>query len=110
MALPHGKIFTVRPVVSWIDKLASQHGSPGAHHSPTFSSPSAPEPEKYQKRELALKTMQDSYTEVIYPFKSDKALLEEYINVAGSLRYRVKKFWHRSHQNVEQRKKTPKNS
>ncbi|KAF9352743.1 hypothetical protein BGX34_012003 [Mortierella sp. NVP85] len=49
--------------------------------------PHAPEPEKYQKRELALKTMQDSYTEVIYPFKSDKALLEEYINVAGSLRH-----------------------
>ncbi|KAG0286540.1 hypothetical protein BGZ97_007387 [Linnemannia gamsii] len=31
--------------------------------------------------------MQDSYTEIILPFKTDKALLEEYINVGGSLRH-----------------------
>ncbi|KAG0007161.1 Acyl-coenzyme A thioesterase 9, mitochondrial [Modicella reniformis] len=85
MALPNGKIFTVRPVVSWIDKLASQLGSLGSH---SLHAPSEAESEKkYQKRELVLKTMQDSYAEVILPFKTDKALLEEYINVAGSLKY-----------------------
>ncbi|KAF8923181.1 acyl-CoA thioester hydrolase [Dissophora ornata] len=84
-SLPHGKVFTVRPITSWIDKLAGQHGSPGGHSS---SIAEAPLPGKqYQKRDLVLKTMQDSYTEVILPFKTDKALLEEYINVDGSLRH-----------------------
>ncbi|KAG0088771.1 hypothetical protein BGZ92_005750 [Podila epicladia] len=90
-ALPHGKVFTVRPITSWIDKLASQHGSPTGAHNPAsnITSPSSPpEPgKKYNKRELVLKTMQDSYTEIILPFKTDKALLEEYINVGGSLRH-----------------------
>lgn len=89
-ALPHGKVFTVRPITSWIDKLASQHGSPTGAHNPASnitSHASPPEPgKKYNKRELVLKTMQDSYTEIILPFKTDKALLEEYINVGGSLR------------------------
>jgi len=85
-ALPHGKVFTVRPITSWIDKLASQHGSPTG--TTLSSSTSATEtPKTYQKRALVLKTMQDSYTEIILPFKTDKALLEEYINVGGSLRY-----------------------
>jgi len=88
--LPHGKVFTVRPITSWIDKLASQHGAPTGTHNPAsnITSPSSPpEPgKKYNKRELVLKTMQDSYTEIILPFKTDKALLEEYINVGGSLR------------------------
>ncbi|KAG0200188.1 hypothetical protein BGX28_006670 [Mortierella sp. GBA30] len=90
-ALPHGKVFTVRPITSWIDKLAGQHGSPTGGHINTSlpSSPASPaDPNKnYQKRELVLKTMQDSYTEIILPFKTDKALLEEYINVGGSLRH-----------------------
>ncbi|KAI1317725.1 hypothetical protein EDD11_007899 [Mortierella claussenii] len=85
-ATSNRKIFTVRPITSWIDKLASQHGSPSSHF--LNSANSAPEPTKqYQKRELVLKTMQDSYTEVILPFSSDKILLEEYINVGGSLRH-----------------------
>ncbi|KAK3810506.1 MAG: acyl-CoA hydrolase [Linnemannia elongata] len=85
-ALPHGKVFTVRPITSWIDKLANQHGAPtGTHINPT-GSPTEP-PKKYQKRDLLLRTMQDSYTEIILPFKTDKALLEEYINVGGSLRH-----------------------
>ncbi|KAG0361075.1 HotDog domain-containing protein [Gamsiella multidivaricata] len=84
-ALPHGKVFTVRPVTSWIDKLASEHGSPGGH---VVNNAAFPEPEKkYQKRDLLLKTMQDSYTEIILPFRTDKALLEEYINVGGTLRH-----------------------
>ncbi|KAG9326832.1 hypothetical protein KVV02_005494 [Mortierella alpina] len=90
-ALPHGKVFTVRPITSWIDKLAREHGSPtGSHVSTSLpSSPASPaDPnKKYNKRELVLKTMQDSYTEIILPFKTDKALLEEYINVGGSLRH-----------------------
>ncbi|KAF9154007.1 hypothetical protein BG015_002150 [Linnemannia schmuckeri] len=86
-ALPHGKVFTVRPVTSWIDKLANQHGAPtGTHINPT-GSPAEPPKKKYQKRDLLLRTMQDSYTEIILPFKTDKALLEEYINVGGSLRH-----------------------
>lgn len=85
MALPQGKIFTVRPITSWIDKLARDHGSPGGHVINTLA---FPDPEiTYQKRDLVLKTMQDSYTEVILPFSTDKALLEEYINVGGTLRY-----------------------
>ncbi|KAF9562517.1 hypothetical protein EC968_005215 [Mortierella alpina] len=90
-ALPHGKVFTVRPITSWIDKLAREHGSPTGSHVNTQlpSSPASPaDPnKKYNKRELVLKTMQDSYTEIILPFKTDKALLEEYINVGGSLRH-----------------------
>ncbi|KAG0002032.1 hypothetical protein BGZ80_002781 [Entomortierella chlamydospora] len=82
-ALPHGKVFTVRPIKSWIDKIASDHGSPGGH----FAAAGAQGDKKYQKRDLVLKTMQDSYTEIILPFKTDKALLEEYINVGGTLRY-----------------------
>lgn len=73
----------MRPIKSWIDKIAKEHGSPGGGHIPT----SVPEPVKqYKKRDLVLKTMQESYTEIILPFKSDKVLLEEYINVAGTLR------------------------
>ncbi|CAO3570903.1 unnamed protein product [Mortierella alpina] len=90
-ALPHGKVFTVRPITSWIDKLAREHGSPTGSHVNTSlpSSPASPaDPnKKYNRRELVLKTMQDSYTEIILPFKTDKALLEEYINVGGSLRH-----------------------
>ncbi|KAF9900424.1 hypothetical protein EC991_007340 [Linnemannia zychae] len=85
-SLPHGKVFTVRPITSWIDKLANQHGAPtGTHINPT-GTPAEPA-KKYQKRDLLLRTMQDSYTEIILPFKTDKALLEEYINVGGSLRH-----------------------
>ncbi|KAF9581344.1 hypothetical protein BGW38_001681 [Lunasporangiospora selenospora] len=87
-SLPHGKVFTVRPITSWIDKLASQHGSPTTTGGHGASSPVEHQPaKKYQKRELVLKTMQDSYTEIILPFKTDKALLEEYINVGGTLRH-----------------------
>ncbi|GJJ70544.1 acyl-coenzyme A thioesterase 9 [Entomortierella parvispora] len=85
-ALPHGKVFTVRPITSWIDKLASQHGAPTGANASTPPPAEAP-PKTYQKRALVLKTMQDSYTEIILPFKTDKALLEEYINVGGSLRH-----------------------
>ncbi|KAF9437776.1 hypothetical protein BGZ76_011162 [Entomortierella beljakovae] len=74
----HGKVFTVRPIKSWIDSIASEHNSPGG----SFKMPINP-----KKRELVLKTMQDSYTEIILPFKSDQSLLEEYINVGGSLRF-----------------------
>ncbi|KAF9897719.1 hypothetical protein BX616_005101, partial [Lobosporangium transversale] len=84
---PNGKVFTVRPLTSWIDKLASEHGSPGAHFVPNNNLDSSQQPKKYQKRELVLKSMEDSYTEIILPFKSDKALLEEYINVGGTLRH-----------------------
>ncbi|KAF9399932.1 hypothetical protein BGX21_005326, partial [Mortierella sp. AD011] len=68
------KMFTVRPVTSWIDKLAQMHGSPTLSPDPI---------KKYEKRDLILKTMQDSYTEIILPFAKDKALLEEYINFGG---------------------------
>ncbi|KAG0002031.1 hypothetical protein BGZ79_003698 [Entomortierella chlamydospora] len=74
------KVFTVRPVTSWIDKLASKHGSPASHFGNIDTT------KKYQKRELIQKSMQDSYTEIIMPFKSDKTLLEEYINEGGTLR------------------------
>ncbi|KAF9203114.1 hypothetical protein BGZ49_006768 [Haplosporangium sp. Z 27] len=83
LALPHGKVFTVRPIKSWIDKIAKEHGSPGGQPVAAAATPE----KKYQKRELVLKTMQDSYTEIILPFKSDKTLLEEYINVGGTLRH-----------------------
>lgn len=78
---PGAKVFTVRPITSWIDKLASEHGSPTGQ--PPSSKDSAP---KYQKRGLVLKTMKDSYTEIILPFSTDKALLEEYINWGGAVR------------------------
>ncbi|KAG0230228.1 hypothetical protein BGW42_001095 [Actinomortierella wolfii] len=88
MDMSQGKVFTVRPVTSWIDKLAMQHGSPTSTTSATATSKVAPQPDKkYEKRDLVLKTMSDSYTEVILPFASDKSLLEEYINVGGSLRH-----------------------
>ncbi|KAF8978706.1 hypothetical protein BGZ46_006228 [Entomortierella lignicola] len=83
LALPHGKVFTVRPIKSWIDKIAKEHGSPGGQPVAAAATPE----KKYQKRDLVLKTMQDSYTEIILPFKSDKTLLEEYINVGGTLRH-----------------------
>ncbi|KAG0351894.1 hypothetical protein BG005_008637 [Podila minutissima] len=79
---PGAKVFTVRPITSWIDKLASEHGSPTGQ--PSSTKDSAP---KYQKRELVLKTMKDSYTEIILPFSTDKALLEEYINWGGNVRH-----------------------
>ncbi|KAF9964707.1 hypothetical protein BGZ70_006059 [Mortierella alpina] len=82
---PRNKVFTVRPITSWIDKLAQEHGSP------TSTSSTAPEQsvanKKYEKRELVLKSMQDSYTEIILPFATDKALLEEYINFGGNVRH-----------------------
>ncbi|KAG0251770.1 hypothetical protein BG011_007377 [Mortierella polycephala] len=76
------KVFTVRPITSWIDKLARDHGSP---NSATMSHDDLPS--EYQKRDLVLKTMQDSYTEIILPFATDKALLEEYINFGGTVRH-----------------------
>ncbi|KAG0254709.1 hypothetical protein DFQ27_006713 [Actinomortierella ambigua] len=87
MQLPHGKVFTVRPVTSWIDKLAMQHGSPTSTTVSKVTATKTTDTTKYEKRDLVLKTMQDSYTEVILPFASDKSLLEEYINVGGSLRH-----------------------
>ncbi|KAF9992575.1 hypothetical protein BGZ80_005027 [Entomortierella chlamydospora] len=72
------KVFTVRPVTSWIDKLAQMHGSPTLSADPI---------KKYEKRDLILKTMHDSYTEIILPFAKDKALLEEYINFGGHVRH-----------------------
>ncbi|KAF9180335.1 hypothetical protein BGZ51_006053 [Haplosporangium sp. Z 767] len=76
------KVFSVRPITSWIDKLARDHGSP---NSTALSHDDLPS--KYHKRDLALKTMQDSYTEIILPFTTDKALLEEYINFGGTVRH-----------------------
>ncbi|KAI7823815.1 HotDog domain-containing protein, partial [Gamsiella multidivaricata] len=76
--------FTVRPITSWIDKLAQDHGSPTSTSS---SSQSKANDKKYQKRDLVLKKMQDSYTEIILPFGKDKALLEEYINFGGTVRH-----------------------
>ena len=81
---PRTKVFTVRPITSWIDKLASQHGSPTSTHSD--ESGATVKKKSYQKRELALKKMHDSYTEIILPFEKDKALLEEYINFGGTVR------------------------
>ncbi|KAG0210209.1 hypothetical protein BGX28_009514 [Mortierella sp. GBA30] len=78
------KVFTVRPITSWIDKLAREHGSPTSTSS---SSTEQTTPKKYEKRDLVLKKMQDSYTEIILPFASDKALLEEYINFGGNVRH-----------------------
>ncbi|KAF8974107.1 hypothetical protein BGZ46_009770 [Entomortierella lignicola] len=75
------KVFTVRPITSWIDKLAQSHGSPASVSS--FTDPN----KKYEQRALVLKTMQDSYTEIILPFGKDKALLEEYINFGGHVRH-----------------------
>ena len=82
---PRTKVFTVRPITSWIDKLASQHGSPTSTHSD--GNGATIKTKTYQKRELVLKKMQDSYTEIILPFAKDKALLEEYINFRGTVRY-----------------------
>ncbi|KAF9200271.1 hypothetical protein BGZ49_009529 [Haplosporangium sp. Z 27] len=75
------KVFTVRPITSWIDKLAQSHGSPASVSSLTDPN------KKYEPRALVLKTMQDSYTEIILPFGKDKALLEEYINFGGHVRH-----------------------
>ncbi|KAG0065636.1 hypothetical protein BGZ89_008092 [Linnemannia elongata] len=80
---PRNKVFTVRPITSWIDKLAQRHGSPTS----TVSQGNADHNKKYSKRELVLKTMQQSYTEIILPFATDKALLEEYINYGGTVRH-----------------------
>ncbi|KAF9355784.1 hypothetical protein BGX26_006134 [Mortierella sp. AD094] len=77
------KVFTVRPITSWIDKLAQMHGSPTSGNNNTVADPT----KKYEKRDLLLKTMQDSYTEIILPFAKDKALLEEYINFGGHIRH-----------------------
>ncbi|GJJ77586.1 acyl-coenzyme A thioesterase 9 [Entomortierella parvispora] len=82
---PRTKVFTVRPITSWIDKLASQHGSPTSTHSDENGA--TIKKKTYQKRELVLKKMQDSYTDVILPFAKDKALLEEYINFGGTVRH-----------------------
>lgn len=38
------------------------------------------------ERKLVFKKMQDSYTEVFLPFKSDPHLLEEYVSVHGGIR------------------------
>lgn len=80
---PRNKVFTVRPITSWIDKLAQRHGSPTSTSAQGNADPS----KKYSKRELVLKTMQQSYTEIILPFATDKALLEEYINYGGTVRH-----------------------
>ncbi|KAG0348747.1 hypothetical protein BG004_004323 [Podila humilis] len=80
---PGSKVFTVRPITSWIDKLASDHGSPTGQQPGISKEPAT----KYEKRELVLKTMKDSYTEIILPFSTDKALLEEYINFGGNVRH-----------------------
>ncbi|KAF9413487.1 hypothetical protein BGZ94_000712, partial [Podila epigama] len=80
---PRTKVFTVRPITSWIDKLANDHGSPTGQQLSQGGAPA----HTYQKRELVLKTMQDSYTEIILPFSTDKALLEEYINFGGAVRH-----------------------
>jgi acyl-coenzyme A thioesterase 9 len=79
---PRNKVFTVRPITSWIDKLAQRHGSPTSTSAQGNADPN----KKYSKRELVLKTMQQSYTEIILPFATDKALLEEYINYGGTVR------------------------
>ncbi|KAG0304360.1 hypothetical protein BGZ98_005616 [Dissophora globulifera] len=76
------KAFTVLPVISWIDKLAQDHGSPAP------ASISDGETLKmHKKRNLVLRTMRDSYTEIILPFAKDKALLEEYITFEGAIRH-----------------------
>ncbi|KAF9925510.1 hypothetical protein FBU30_004729 [Linnemannia zychae] len=80
---PRNKVFTVRPITSWIDKLAQQHGSPTSTSAQENADPN----KKYSERDLVLKTMQDSYTEIILPFAKDKALLEEYINFGGTVRH-----------------------
>ncbi|KAG0376285.1 hypothetical protein BGX24_007983 [Mortierella sp. AD032] len=80
---PRNKVFTVRPITSWIDKLAQQHGSPTS----TSAAGNADPNKKYSKRDLVLKKMQDSYTEIILPFATDNALLEEYINFGGTVRH-----------------------
>ncbi|KAI8599037.1 acyl-CoA thioester hydrolase [Dissophora ornata] len=77
------KVFTVRPITSWIDKLAQEHGSPTS----TTSSNGEGSHKKYAKRELVLKKMEESFTEVILPFTTDKDLLEEYINFGGTVRH-----------------------
>ncbi|KAF9955072.1 hypothetical protein BGZ72_004027 [Mortierella alpina] len=82
---PRNKVFTVRPITSWIDKLAQDHGSPTS--TSAASSEQSASKKKYEKRELVLRTMQDSYTEIILPFATDKALLEEYINFGGNVRH-----------------------
>jgi hypothetical protein len=81
---PRNKVFAVRPITSWIDKLAQLHGSPTS----TSASGNADPNKKYSKREPVLKTMQHSYTEIILPFATDKALLEEYISFGGTVRWR----------------------
>ncbi|KAF9579963.1 Acyl-coenzyme A thioesterase 9, mitochondrial [Lunasporangiospora selenospora] len=83
---PRTKVFTVRPITSWIDKLASDHGSPTGTTSGAASA-AANASKKYKKRNLVLKTMQDSHTEIILPFAKDKELLEEYINFGGNVRH-----------------------
>ncbi|KAI1318372.1 hypothetical protein EDD11_006710 [Mortierella claussenii] len=83
------KVFTVRPITSWIDKLAQEHGSPTSTTTSSTEDDKAAalESAKKKKRELVLRTMQDSYTEIILPFSKDKALLEEYINFGGTVRH-----------------------
>ncbi|KAF9432525.1 hypothetical protein BGZ76_010667 [Entomortierella beljakovae] len=76
------KVFTVRPTTSWIDTLAQIHGAPLS-----VSSGIVDPDVKYDDRKLVLKTMTDSYTEVILPFGKDKELLEEYVNFGGNIRH-----------------------
>ncbi|KAF9941494.1 hypothetical protein BGZ65_002863 [Modicella reniformis] len=76
------RIFKVRPITAWIDKLAQEHGSPASN-----SDTAAELTKKCKKRDLVLRSMQDSYTEIILPFAKDKGLLEEYVNYGGNIRH-----------------------
>jgi acyl-coenzyme A thioesterase 9 len=75
------KIFNVKPATLWIDKLAQEHGSPTSTVIPANESNKS-----YKKRELVLRSMQDSYIEIILPFSKDKGLQEEYVNFSGNIR------------------------
>ncbi|KAI9481151.1 MAG: HotDog domain-containing protein [Benjaminiella poitrasii] len=73
--LQREKIYTVRPVTFWMDKILEKE------NKRPLNIPA----DQYQHK-IIQKTMMDSYMEEYLPFKSSPALLDEYITTAGKIR------------------------
>ncbi|KAG2182993.1 hypothetical protein INT44_005974 [Umbelopsis vinacea] len=72
----HEKLFTVRPVSLWMDKLLETERSKEVKESPNPT----------VERQVVEKTMADSYMEQYLPLKSSPQLLDEYIFFDGRVR------------------------
>lgn len=69
------KVYTVRPVAFWMDKILEKENKRPLDVSPT----------QYQHVSVN-KAMSDSYMEEYLPFKSSPTLLDEYITTGGKVR------------------------